>query len=310
LPSFRVTRPTAASPLALSLLGGTIISGLCEALHRARRRLLTAERQRAEEALSQERYLLRALMDNLPDNVYFKDAASRFLRINKALATSFGLSDPAQAIGKMDFDFFTKEHARPAFADEQEIIRSGQPLVGKEERETWFDGHVSWVSTTKMPFRDKDGKIIGTFGVARDITKLKLAEEALRESEQRWRNLTETLPQLVWSALPDGACDYFSTQWTEHTGVPESDLLGWRWMETLHPDDREPTRRLWTDSVAGRGPYDVEYRVRRRDGVYRWFKTRGVPIRDGEGRIVKWFGSCTDITDLRQAEEALRESEQ
>src|SRR5262249_15340300 len=179
-----------------------------------------------------------------------------------------------------------------------------------EEKRFWLDGRVRWLSTTKMPLRDRDGTIIGTFGVSRDITKVKLAEEALRDSEQRWRTLTETLPQLVWSALPDGACDYFSTQWTEHTGVPESDLLGWRWMETLHPDDREPTRRLWTDSVAGRGPYDVEYRVRRRDGVYRWFKTRGVPIRDGEGKIVKWFGSCTDITDLRQAEEALRASEQ
>lgn len=135
-------------------------------------------------------------------------------------------------------------------------------------------------------------------------------EERLRESEQRWRGLTEALPQLVWSATPDGACDYFSTQWTEHTGVPETDLLGWRWLATLHPDDREPTRRLWTDSVAGRGPYDVEYRVRRRDGVYRWYKTRGTPIRDSEGIIVKWFGTCTDITDLLQIEEALRESEE
>src|SRR3954449_7554465 len=135
-------------------------------------------------------------------------------------------------------------------------------------------------------------------------------EERLRESEPRWRGLTEALPQLVWSATPDGACDYFSTQWTEHTGVPEPDLLGWRWLATLHPDDREPTRRLWTDAVAGRGPYDVEYRVRRSDGVYRWFKTRGTPIRDSEGIIVKWFGTCTDITDLRKIEEALRASEE
>ena len=87
-------------------------------------------------------------------------------------------------------------------------------------------------------------------------------------------------------------------------------MLGWRWLETLHPEDREPTRRFWLDSVAGRRPYDVEYRVRRQDGVYRWFKTRGVPIRDGDGNIAKWFGTCTDITDLRQAQEALRESEE
>lgn len=131
------------------------------------------------------------------------------------------------------------------------------------------------------------------------------AEDALRDSEQRWRSLTEALPQLVWGAGPDGGCDYFSTQWTNYTGVAESDLLGWRWMETLHPDDREPTRQFWTESVGGRQPYDVEYRIRRSDGTYGWFKTRGAPIRDSDGRIVKWFGTCTDITDRKRAEQAL-----
>jgi PAS domain S-box-containing protein len=135
------------------------------------------------------------------------------------------------------------------------------------------------------------------------------AEEALRESQQRWRSLTEALPQLVWGARPDGWCDYFSTQWTNYTGVGESDLLGWRWMETLHPDDREPTRQFWTESVPGRQPYDVEYRVRRSDGTYGWFKTRGTPIRDSDGTIVKWFGTCTDITDRKRAEQTLKDQE-
>jgi two-component system sensor histidine kinase/response regulator len=303
---FHISDANDVAALILFVLTGVIISGLCESLHRARGRLLSHERQRAEEALSQERYLLHTLMDNLPDIIYFKDTANRFLRINKALTNYFGLSDPVQAIGRTDFDFFTEGHTRFAYADEQEIIRTGQPVVGKEEKRIWLDGSVRWLSTTKMPFRDKDGKIIGTFGVARDITKVKLAEEALRASEHRWRGLTEALPQLVWSAAPDGACDYFSRQWTEHTGVPETGLLGWRWLEVLHPDDRERTRRFWLDSVAGRGPYDVEYRVRRSDGVYCWFKTRGTPIRDEAGDIFKWFGSCTDITDLRHTQEALR----
>jgi PAS domain S-box-containing protein len=135
------------------------------------------------------------------------------------------------------------------------------------------------------------------------------AEEALRESEQRWRSLTEALPQLVWGARPDGWCDYFSTQWTNYTGVEESDLLGWDWMDALHPDDREPTRQFWTESVAGRQPYDVEYRIRRSDGSYGWFKTRGTPIRDSDGTIVKWFGTCTDITDRKRAEQTLEDQE-
>jgi PAS domain S-box-containing protein len=140
-------------------------------------------------------------------------------------------------------------------------------------------------------------------------TSRRRAEEALRESEQRWRSLTEALPQLVWGAGPDGACDYFSTQWTTYTGIPETALLGWAWMEALHPDDRATTRQFWTESVAGRQPYDVEYRIRQHDGTYGWFKTRGTPIRDSDGTIVKWFGTCTDITDRKRAEQALRDHE-
>src|SRR6266404_4408847 len=125
----------------------------------------------------------------------------------------------------------------------------------------------------------------------------RFAAQTLELERKRWRSLTEALPQLVWTAAPDGASDYFSTQWTEYTGVPEAGLLGWRWMEVLHPDDLENTRQVWADAVAGRRPYDVEYRVRRHDGAYGWFKTRGTPIRDSEGRIIKWFGTCTDITE-------------
>jgi PAS domain S-box-containing protein len=122
--------------------------------------------------------------------------------------------------------------------------------------------------------------------------------------------LTEALPQLVWSATCDGACDYFSRQWTEYTDAAEEDLLGWRWLAVLHPDDRERTRELWLDSVAGRNRYDVEYRVRRSDGVYRWFKARGTPIRDGEGTICKWFGTCTDISDGKRLEDELRQAKE
>ena len=134
------------------------------------------ERKQAEADLARERNLLRTLMDNIPDAIYFKDAESRFTRINPALARRFGLSDPAQAIDKTDFDFFTEEHARPAYEDEQAIVRSGQSLVGKEEKETWPDGRVGWVSTTKMLLRDEAGQIVGTFGISRDITERKRAE--------------------------------------------------------------------------------------------------------------------------------------
>jgi len=136
----------------------------------------------AEEALAQERDLLRTLMDNLPDSIYFKDAKSRFIRINKAMAERFALSDPNGALGKTDFDYFTSEHAEQAFRDEQQLLQTGVPLVDREEKETWPDGHETWVSTTKMPLRDGGGKVAGTFGVSRDITDRKHKAEELRRA--------------------------------------------------------------------------------------------------------------------------------
>ncbi len=133
----------------------------------------------AEGELAFEHSLLQALMDNLPDHIYFKDRDSRFLLANAAMAKSFGLADPAAFLGKTDFDFFTDEHARQAFADEQAIIRTTQPLR-TEEKETWPDKPDSWVSSTKIPLYDKDGIIIGTFGVSRDITERRVAEAKIQ----------------------------------------------------------------------------------------------------------------------------------
>ena len=123
-----------------------------------------------------ERHLLRTFLDHIPDNVFFKDRASRFVRISRSLASYFGLASPAQAIGKTDADFFSSEHADLAFADEQEIVTTGHPLTGLEEKETWPDGHESWVLTTKVPLLDHRGQIIGTMGISRDITDRKEAE--------------------------------------------------------------------------------------------------------------------------------------
>ena len=129
--------------------------------------------------LQDEIFLLQTLMDNVPDSIYFKDRQSRFTRINRYAAARFGVESPADAIGRTDFDFFSDEHATKARRDEQEIIRTGQPLVNVEEKETRADGDARWISTTKLPLRDRDGKIVGTYGISRDITARKQAEEQL-----------------------------------------------------------------------------------------------------------------------------------
>jgi len=154
-----------------------------------------SERSQMENALARERFLLKTLMDNLPDHIYFKDRESRFIAVNRAMAALFGLEDPAEVLGKTDADLFAPEHAQAALRDEQEILRTGQPLVNMEEKETWPDGRETWVSTTKLPLRDPNGHIIGTFGLSRDITEKKRAEEKLAVLARELREKNEALEQ-------------------------------------------------------------------------------------------------------------------
>jgi PAS domain S-box-containing protein len=142
------------------------------------------DRKEAEEALAFERFLLSTMMGNSPDYIYFKDERSRFLRVSSALAKVFGLSDPAEAIGKTDHDFFGPEHAEEALADEQGVIRTGKPIVAKEEKENWPDGRITWVSTSKLPLRNPEGDIIGTFGISRNITERKHFEQKLQAAKE------------------------------------------------------------------------------------------------------------------------------
>src|SRR3954452_22993300 len=268
--------------------------------------------RQAEQQLRERERQLESLMGHLPGMAYRALADEHWT----ALFASKGIEDltgyPADEFTsrRLNYADIMLPEDRPATREAVFTALRERRMYEAEHRIRHKDGSVRWIWARGHGVFAPEGSLRFIEGLNLDITRRHRTEEALRESEQRWRNLTEALPQLVWSATPDGACDYFSKQWTQHTGVPESDLLGWRWLAVLHPDDREPTRRLWTDSVAGRGPYDVEYRVRRSDGVYRWFKTRGTPIRDSAGRVVQWFGTCTDISDLRQTEQALRESEE
>jgi diguanylate cyclase (GGDEF)-like protein/PAS domain S-box-containing protein len=136
-------------------------------------------RSQADKQSRMDRDLLEAFLLHIPANVFFKDRNSRFVRISRAMSDYFGMSDSSMAVGKTDDDIFSSVHAREAFADEQEIIRTGRPMAGKEERETWPDGSESWVLTTKVPLTDYRGRIIGTMGIAQDITDRKNADKQI-----------------------------------------------------------------------------------------------------------------------------------
>ncbi len=137
--------------------------------------------KQAEAELNYERNLLRALMDNSEDRIYFKDTASRFIRGSTSLARLFKMQNVDELVGKCDRDFFGGEHAREAFEDEQTIIRTGEPIVGKVEKEIWPDGHLTWALSSKMPFCDLRGEVVGTFGISKDVTALKEAQTRLDE---------------------------------------------------------------------------------------------------------------------------------
>jgi len=151
--------------------------------------------------LSQANALLQTLLDSMPDHIYFKDAQSRFIRNSRSQAEALGLSDPAEAVGKSDFDFFP--HAQLSYEKEQEIMQSGKPLVDQEEQVVWPDGKETWVSTTKAPLLDQAGQVIGTFGISRDITERKHSEEALQKAKLELEAANRELEAFSYSVSHD-----------------------------------------------------------------------------------------------------------
>jgi PAS domain S-box-containing protein len=189
-------------------------------------------------------------------------------------------------------------------------LRRGERIEHFETVRVRKDGSRVDVSLTISPLRDEDGKIIGASKIARDITARKQAEEALRRSEAQFRELADAMPQIVWAARPDGSIDYYNERWYEFTGFPRSEGGQPSWEPILHPDDFQRCRDAYFGCIKTEKPYQIEYRFkdRKTDG-YRWFLARAVPVRDEQGRIVRWFGTSTDINDTKRAEEALREAD-
>jgi PAS domain S-box-containing protein len=255
--------------------------------------------------------ILDVLLHNLPDGVSFKDTAGRFLRVNPALAARFGLADPAEAIGKTDFDFFAPEYARQVAAADQEIMRSGRPVVGKEEKEIWRDGRSTWVTTTRLPLLDRYGAVVGTFGIAQDITTRRRSERALRDSEALYHSLVETLPLNVFRKDRDGQFTFANQRFCQSVGRTLEELVGKTDHDFYPPHLADKYRNDDRAVMEGRTTLDlVEEHVAPAGEKKMYVQVIKTPVLDSRGAVLGTQAIFWDVTDRKRAEEELKKAKE
>jgi PAS domain S-box-containing protein len=273
------------------------------------------ERRNAEEKLHASEALLRIAgraahlggwaVDLQDMQVRWSDEVCAILDMppgtEPTLAQAFGFCVPQSV-----------EAARTAF----DVCARGGPPYALELEALTAQGRHLWLRCMGEAQSDATGAVTRVHGALQDITERRLAETALHASTERFRALSEAMPQIVWITRPDGWCIYVNQQWADYTGLDLQEALGLGWDKPFHADDRPAAGAAWQQAMATSGPYSTEARLRRADGAYRWWLVRGVPLRDAAGAVLKWIGTCTDVHDLKQAElrasdanEALRNSE-
>ncbi len=259
------------------------------------------ERDRAEARNGE----LAALVANSSDLVAILDETLRIVFLNAAGARLVGLAD-GEGCGLLDL-------VHPG--DRARLEGEAVPAVAREGR---WSGEIALrhrETGARIPvlhdlFRIDDagpGRPVRYGTVTGDITDRKLAEEGLRDSEAKFQAIADSIDQLIWSTRPDGFHDYYNARWYEYTGVPAGSTDGAAWNGMFHPDDQERAWETWRRCLATGEAYHIEYRLRHRSGQYRWVIGRALPVRDEAGRIVRWYGTCTDVHALKAAEAALRD---
>jgi PAS domain S-box-containing protein len=246
----------------------------------------------------------RLLSEHSRDVLLFFRMDGSILEGNQAAVNTYGYP-LAELVGKSLRDIRVEE-TWACISDQMQQVQQGPirfETIHRRKDGTRLPVEVSW------SFSEIGGEGV-VLSIIRDLSGRSEAEERLRESELFYRQTLESIPGMSFTTRPDGFCDYQSSQWVEFTGVPSSAHLGTGWNRLLHPDDQERAAAAWLAAVEDRAPYEIEYRVRRYDGVYEWFRARGRPIRDAQGKIVRWFGVVVNIHQQKQAEEALKASEQ
>jgi sigma-B regulation protein RsbU (phosphoserine phosphatase) len=252
--------------------------------------------------------ILSVLMDTIPDRIYFKDLDSRFVRVNAAYAKWHGIDSPEWVIGKTDHDLFAAVHADVALREEQEIIRTGVPLVAKVEKLTLKDGTIAWGSATKMAWRDAQGRVIGTFGLTRDATEVKRAEEKVTEERNLLRTIIDHLPARVYVKDLNSRYLLNNAAHLHMLGLTRQEEATGRRITDFFPGERGLQALADDQQVLSSGApiLNQEKSDFGASGQVHWALTTKVPLRDVHGVIIGLVGVSHDITRRKLAEEELQ----
>ena len=263
--------------------------------------------KRAEDELRVRKEQLQAIIENSPECVKLVSADGTLLTMNSAGLGMVEADSSSEVIGKSVYEVIVPDF-RDTFRAMNERVCAG----AREHLEfeiIGLKGTRRWMETNAASIIDPVTGQRVQLAVTRDITERRHAEAALRQSELLFRQLADTMPQIVWAARPDGYVDYYNKRWYEFTGFPEGGSGDESWKPILHPDDVERSVATYAACIRDGRPYPMECRFKDRStGGYRWFLARAMPIRDDAGKIIRWFGTCTDIDDQKRAEEKLEQA--
>ena len=293
----------------------TVIAALAIAVGLA---MTIADRRRAKRAISKAEQAMR-IIESMPALAWFADANGKFLYMSRSPRAFTGLPKE-ELVATADDEFGFRKVVHPDDLDFLLAVWRRSLRTGEDyhcEHRMWRAGAYRWYRSSGLPKRDSVGRIVGWYGTTIDIDEQKVAEAALRESERSLQQLIDAVPVLIWCLSPEGNPTYFNKQMVEYGGVlidelgsSEADRFNAVVRTIIHPQDAVAVRHAVEAAVRTGQGFSLRHRLRRSDGVYRWVDARAEPMRNDEGKIVRWYGVCLDIDAQMHAEDALRQSEQ